>query len=127
MKVVGMWPRMLLVGAVVGMTAFLALAPGAYSPLAPLADDWVPVLDHRHVVVAAHLLGYAGMVVLLSWLWRRLLWSAAAVLVFSTVLEAAQTQLPWREGSWADLGVNLVAVLLGVWVVWVLGRLGGRG
>ena len=37
-------------------------------------DDWVPALDHRHLVVAAHLLGYAGLVVLLTWLTRRAAW-----------------------------------------------------
>ena len=45
--------RLLLVGGVLVVTAFLALAPGTYSPLAPLADDWLPALDHRHLVAIA--------------------------------------------------------------------------
>lgn len=123
--------RLLLVGGVLVVTAFLALAPGTYSPLAPLADDWVPALDHRHLVVAAHLLGYAGLVVLLTWLTRRLALAVAAVLAFSSALELIQVWLPWREGSWEDLAVNLLAVAVGALLVWLAERGGlalrGRG
>ena len=38
--------RLLLVCGVLVVTAFLALAPGTYSPLAPLADDWVRASAH---------------------------------------------------------------------------------
>jgi len=87
--------RLLLVGGVLVVTAFLALAPGTYSPLAPLADDWIPALDHPHLVVAAHLLGYAGLVVLLTWLTRRLALAIAGALTFSLMLELIQVWLPW--------------------------------
>ena len=123
--------RLLLVGGVLVVTAFLALAPGTYSPLAPLADDWIPALDHPHLVVAAHLLGYAGLVVLLTWLTRRLALAVAAVLAFSSALELIQVWLPWREGSWEDLAVNLLAVAVGALLVWLAERGGlalrGRG
>ncbi len=113
------------------LATLAALAPGTYSPLAPLDDDWVPALDHRHLVVAAHLLGYAGLVVLLTWLTRRLALAVAAVLAFSSAPELIQVWLPWREGSWEDLAVNLLAVAVGALLVWVAERGGlalrGRG
>ena len=113
------------------LATLAALVPGTYSPLAPLADDWVPALDHRHLVVAAHLLGYAGLVVLLTWLTRRLALAVAAILIFSSALELIQVWLPWREGSWEDLAVNLLAVAVGALLVWLAERGGlalrGRG
>ena len=114
---------MILVAVLAGTTAVLALAPGSFSPLAPLVDDWIPSLDHRHVVVAAHLLGFSAFVVIVSWVWGRVVPAALAVFLFSALLELAQTQVAWREGSWSDLGVNAIAVLLGVLVVLVLRRL----
>ena len=113
------------------LATLAALVPGTYSPLAPLADDWVPALDHRHLVVAAHLLGYAGLVVLLTWLTRRLALAVAAILIFSSALALIQVWLPWREGSWEDLAVNLLAVAVGALLVWLAERGGlalrGRG
>lgn len=114
--------RRLMVGGVLVVTAFLALAPGAYSPLAPLADDWVPVLDHRHLVVAAHLVGYASLVVLVYWVTRHLALAVVGVLLFSTALELLQAWLPWRECSWADIQINLLAVALG----WLVIRVGAK-
>ena len=116
-------PLLILVAVLAGTTAVLALAPGSFSPLAPLVDDWIPSLDHRHVVVAAHLLGFSAFVVIVSWVWGRVVPAALAVFLFSALLELAQTQVAWREGSWSDLGVNAIAVLLGVLVVLVLRRL----
>lgn len=120
-------PLWMLIAVLAGATALLALAPGSLSPLAPLADDWIPALDHRHVVVAAHLLGFFVLVVILAGVWGRLVPAAVAVFGFSALLELAQTQVAWREGSWSDLGVNAVAVLLGVVVVLVGRNLVRRG
>ena len=57
--------------------------------------------------------------------------AVAAVLIFSSTLELIQVWLPWREGSWKDLAVNLLAVALGALLVWVAERGGvavrGRG
>jgi hypothetical protein len=114
--------RVLFLIVVCGLTVFLAVAPGSYSPLAPLVNDWVPWIDHRYAVILAHLVGFGGLVVLVTWLWGRLLPAALAVFAFSAVLEALQTQIAWRNGSWSDLGLNAVAVLLGVLVAWGLLR-----
>lgn len=116
-------PLWILVAVLAGVTVFLALAPGSFSPLAPLVDDWIPTLDHRHVVVAAHLLGFSALVVIVTGVWGRVVSAAVAVFLFSALLELAQTQVAWREGSWSDLGVNAVAVLLGVVIVLVIRRL----
>lgn len=113
----------LLIALLAGATVALALAPGSFSPLAPLVDDWVPSLDHQHVVVVAHLLGFCALVVIVAGVWGRVVSAALAVFVFSALLELAQTQVAWREGSWSDLGVNAIAVLLGVLVVLVVRRL----
>lgn len=68
------WQRVLVIGALMAATA-LAVAPGSWSPLAPLVNDWVPSLEHRHVVVMVHLLGFAALVMVLTWISGRLLWS----------------------------------------------------
>ncbi len=112
-----------LIAVLTGATTVLALAPGSFSPLATLVDDWIPWLDHRHVVVAAHLLWFSALVVIVTGVWGRVFPAAVAVFLFSALLELAQTQVAWREGSWSDLGVNAVAVLLGVVVVLVIRRL----
>lgn len=117
--------RLLLLMCLCGLTVFLAVAPGSYSPLVPLVTDWVPGFDHRYAVILAHLFGFAALVVIVTWLWGRLLPAALAVLVFSGVLEAVQTQIAWREGSWLDVGWNAVAVFLGVLVVVVVRWLRG--
>ncbi len=110
--------RVLVIGALMATTAVLAVAPGSWSPLAPLADDWIPSLDHRHVVVMAHLVGFAALVMVLTWISGRLLWSAIAVFLFSASLEVVQSRIAWRNASWEDLGLNVVAVVLGVGAVW---------
>lgn len=92
---------------------FFALAPGTLSPLAPLADDWVSSLDHRLLVILAHLLGYAGLVMMLTWVWGRLLPAAVVVFLFSIAVESAQALLPWREGSLGDVALNFAAVWFG--------------
>ncbi len=115
-------PLSILIAVLAGATAVLALAPGSFSPLAPLVDDWIPSLDHRHVVVVAHLLGFSALVVIVTGVWGRVVSAAVAVFLFSALLELAQTQVAWREGSWSDLSVNAVAVLVGVLVVWVFRR-----
>jgi hypothetical protein len=124
--------RLLLLIVVCGLTAFLAVAPGSYSPLAPLVNDWAPWIDHRDAVILAHLVGFGGLVIMVTWLWGRLLPAALAVFAFSAVLEAVQTRIAWRDGSWSDLGLNAVAILLGILVAWALRRVGwmrsiGRG
>ena len=57
--------------------------------------------------------------------------AVAAILIFSSALELIQVWLPWREGSWEDLAVNLLAVAVGALLVWLAERGGlalrGRG
>lgn len=114
--------KLLLVIAL-GLTALVfALVPGAWSPLGPLVDDWIPALEHQQVLVAVHLVGFAGLVVAVSWAGVRLLPSALGVLLFSAILELAQGATPWREASWGDFGVNLIAVLIGTLLAALLFR-----
>ncbi len=117
--------RVLLLIFLCGLIVFLAVAPGSYSPLAPLVNDWAPWIDHRYAVILAHLVGFGGLVVMVNWLWGRLLRAALAVFAFSVFLEVLQTRIAWRDGSWSDVGLNAVAVLLGVLVVLVIRRLRG--
>lgn len=56
-----------LVGeAEIAMALFLALAPGVISPLGPFTADWMRSLTHRNPLIAAHVLGFAFLVVLMA-------------------------------------------------------------
>ena len=99
---------------VLGLTTWLALAPGTTFPLpalAALADACVPAVLQPYRADLPHLLGFAGLVVLFTALLGRAGVAAALVLGFATLLEAVQLFVPWREASWADLRVNLLAVV----------------
>ena len=126
------WPLGVVV-IVLGLTTWLALAPGTTFPLpalAALADAGVPAVLQPYRADLPHLLGFAGLVVLFTALLGRAGVAAALVLGFATLLEAMQLFIPWREASWADLRVNLLAVALGLVLVGLgvtLGRWARRG
>ena len=50
--------------------------------------------------------------------------AAAGVLGYSALLELLQGLVPWREASWTDMQVNLLAVALGLGVVLGVTRAG---
>lgn len=56
---------------------------------------------------------------------RRNTWRVVlALLVYGGFIELVQTQIPGREGEWADLAADLVGVALGLWLTAALrGRL----
>ena len=106
------WPLGVVV-IVLGLTTWLALAPGTTFPLpalAALADAGVPAVLQPYRADLPHLLGFAGLVVLFTALLGRAGVAAALVLGFATLLEAMQLFVPWREASWADLRVNLLGL-----------------
>ncbi len=130
------WPLGVMV-TVLGLTTWLALAPGTTFPLpalAALADACVPAVLQPYRADLPHLLGFAALVVLFVALLGRAGVAAGLVLGFATLLEAVQLFVPWREASWADLRVNLLAVVLGLVLVglgvtlgrWAWGRLTAR-
>ena len=126
------WPLGVVV-TVLGLTTWLALAHSTAFPLpalAALADAGVPAVLQPYRADLPHLLGFAGLVVLFTALLGRAGVAAALVLGFATLLEAMQLFVPWREASWADLRVNLLAVALGLVLVGLgvtLGRWARRG
>ena len=110
-----------LVGAVlIVITLFLALAPGTFSPLRPLTNEWLPSLSHRDARIAAHILGFSGLVVVMSWVTRRLIAATVIVFVLAMSIELIQAFLPWRDGTWKDVGLNLIALGLGLGIAWLL-------
>ena len=126
------WPLGVVV-TVLGVTTWLALAPGTAFPLpalAAVADTGLPAVLQPYRADLPHLLGFAGLVVLFTALLGRTGVAAAWVLAFATLLEALQLFVPWREASWADVRVNLLAVALGLVLVGLgvtLGRWARRG
>ena len=65
--------------------------------------------------------GMAGgvLVVLVYGLTRHLALAVAGVLLFSSALELLRAWLPWRECSWENIQINLLAEALGGLVSWV--------
>ena len=112
--------RYLVGAAVVIATLFLALAPGSFSPLRPLTDDWLPSLSLRDARIAAHVFGFAALVVVMAWVTRRILAGVLIVFVLAMSIELIQAFLPWRTGSWWDVGLNLIALGLGFSIAWLL-------
>lgn len=110
--------------AVVGATTWLALLPSDAWPLATLAYAAVPAGLQPYLPEMTHLLGFAGLVVVFTALVGHPGVAAAGVLGFSTLLEMIQGWVPWREASWADVQVNLLAVALGLALVTGVTRLG---
>mgnify|MGYP001767416651 CR=1 FL=1 len=129
--------RLGIMVTILGLTTWLALLPGTAPPLpalAALADAGIPAVLQPYRADLPHLLGFTGLVVLFTALLGRAGLAAAWVLAFATLLEAVQLCVPWREASWADLRVNLLAVVLGRVLVglaltlgrWAWGRLTAR-
>lgn len=85
------WPLGVMV-TVLGLTTWLALAPGTTFPLpalAALADACVPAVLQPYRADLPHLLGFTGLVVLFTALLGRAGVAAALVLGFATLLDNA--------------------------------------
>jgi hypothetical protein len=102
---------LLLAGAAAILVA--AVLPGRLSPLAPLVNDWIPSLDHRDVLVVAHLLGYGLAVPIAAAVIGRIGRAVLVVGALSLLVEGVQAFVPWRTADWADVGWNAVALGLG--------------
>ena len=110
-----------LIGAVLVIaTLFFALAPGAFSPLRPLTTDWIPSLSLRDARIAAHVFGFAFLAVVMAWVTRRIIAGVLIVFVLAMSIELIQVFLPWRDGTWRDVGLNLIALGLGFGIAWLL-------
>lgn len=112
--------RYLFGAAVVVITLFFALAPGVFSPLRPLTNDWLPSLAHSDALIAAHVLGFACLVVVMAWVTQRIVAGVVVVFVLAMSIELIQAFLPWRDGTWKDVGLNLIALGLGLGIAWLL-------
>ena len=111
-----------LIGAVLlALTLFFALAPGVFSPLRPLTNDWIPSLALSDARMAAHVFGFAGLVVVMSWVTQRVVAGVVVVFVLAMSIELIQVFLPWRDGTWSDVGLNFIALGLGFGIAWFLG------
>ena len=111
--------------AIVAVTTGLALLPSDAWPLAMLAQAGARAGLQPYLPALTHLLGFAALVGVFTALGRHPGLAAAGVLGFSVLLELLQGMVPWREASWADMQVNLLAVVLGLGVVLGVTR-GGR-
>ena len=110
--------------AVVVATTWLALVPSDAWPLATLAYAAVPAGLQPYLPALTHLLGFAALVGVFTALGGHPGLAAVGVLGFSALLELLQGIIPWREASWADMQVNLLAVVLGLGVVLGVKRAG---
>ena len=116
-QVVGMrWWRAGFGVAVLAVTTGLALLPGDAWPLATLAQAGARAGLQPYLPALTHLLGFAGLVGVFTALGGHPRLAAAGVLGYSALLELLQGFIPWREASWADMQVNLLAVVLGLGV-----------
>ena len=96
------------------VTTVLALLPSDAWPLATLAQAGARAGLQPYLPALTHLLGFAALVGFFTALGGHPGGSAAGVLGFSILLELFQGFIPWREASWTDMQVNLLAVVLGV-------------
>ena len=107
--------RWVLIGYVTATTALL-LAPVRSPVSTPTSTDKV-----------AHGL-LTGVLAVLVW-WavphptrRRALWSAAAAVVYATVIEIVQGFTTWRTTEFADVVAGAVGVVLAVAAIWLASR-----
>lgn len=109
-----------VIGAIlIIITLFFALAPGLFSPLRPLTDEWFPSLSNSDARIAAHILGFSGLLVVMVWASGRIIAVTMTVLVLAMSIELIQVFLPWRDGTWKDVGLNLLAISLGRGMSWL--------
>ena len=109
--------RVLVLGLLLLLGAVAALLPGSFVFGTLLSPGFVRWAGYENLLLLAHLGVYGGLVVVWVWVWGRLLTAAAGVFAFSLAMEGLQALTSWREGSFADVLLNLVAVLLGVGTV----------
>ncbi len=93
-----------LLAALLLATSWLAVASGP-APV-PGGDKLHHVLGFAVLALVASLAGAPG--------WRHAGWAAAGLLLYGGLIEAVQSQLPWRSAEWADWLADALGTVLGL-------------
>jgi VanZ family protein len=119
--------RLLIAVIYTALIAVLLLQPSRQPVIGPAAPPGPPTLGRELLLIAAHLIAFAGLTGV--WWWAGIAYlraqqalglAVAGALSFSLLTEILQAAVPDRSTSWLDLATNTLAVLLVAW--WITRR-----